>query len=205
MRPIVLGSVLTALTILTAVPALAHADVTDEVVSLVMGGGNGSGGACTGGGFEPRQELQDPNGGWALGGAYQVPAGFVLEVTDVDVTYGWHRSYTDWVTVTVQNRALPSRSYVGFTAQIFAAWIMTADAYQHLLDPVQYISQRGTQHYALTTGFLVSTHARLCINYQSDGSLPEQPIRLRGRLRPVAASAMTGGGLPGGGAVGRQQ
>src|SRR4051812_34060787 len=106
MKTNVLGSVLAAIAVLTAVPAPAHADVTSEVVSLVLGGGNGSGGACAGGGYEPRQELQDPDGGWALGSAgYQVPDGFVLEVTDVDVTFGGHRVYSDSVSVTVQNRA----------------------------------------------------------------------------------------------------
>jgi hypothetical protein len=206
MRTSVLGSLFTALTaatLLTAAPA--HADVTGEVVSLVLGGGNGSGGACAGGGYEPRQELQDPDGGWALGSTgYQVPDGFVLEVTDVDVTYGAHRVFTDWVTVTVQNRANASRKYVGFTAQIAAAWIMTADAYLHLEDAVEYISQRGTQHYAMSTGFLVSRNARLCIAYPTDSAVTDQPIRLRGRLHPVAVSPTMGTGGPGGVVV-RQQ
>jgi hypothetical protein len=204
MRTNLLGSLLTAFAVLTTVPALAHADVTSEVVSLVIGGGNGNGGNCIGGGVEPRQEIQDPDGGSSLGGAYQVPLGFVLEVTDIDVTFGGHRVYSDQVSVTVQNRANYNRKHVAFTAQFFVDWIMTADAYLHLQDPLEYISKRGTQHFALTTGFLVSRNARLCIAIPNDSSLTDQPIRLRGRLRPVAVSPTTGGTQIGGG-VAREQ
>ncbi len=192
-----IGTIL--LTTLFSVPA--YADVTHEVVSLVMGGGNGAGGTCpNGAGSEPKQLIEDPDGGQLLANVgYQVPAGYVLEITDVEVTYAQNRVYNDWVNISVVNRANASRKYLAFTAQTSAAPILKADADLHLDYTDQYLSPRGTQHFTLGTGFLVSSNARICIAYTSPSSLLEGPVRLRGRLHPVQASPVPvppiGGGV----------
>lgn len=172
-----------------AFASTARADIVNETVALSTGVGS-----CPGGGAAVKQEFQDPDGGYTWSNSeYEVPAGYVLEITDVDVQHNMQGEYSDWVTVSVRNRLDSTKQYTGFAVELVAQPIMKGDANLNLSWTDSFQVKRGSEHYALNTGFLVRQPARVCVSWKN-GVLNNQ-VHLRGRLHPYGTVVTAPGGV----------
>jgi hypothetical protein len=138
-----------------------------------------------GAGYELRQVFESADGGLDYATSlYQVPTGWVLEITDISFHESPSERCEKTVRLTVQNRHAPSRAHEAFSATLGTLTAARSDAPTSPSCPREQGGGRDSRHWSFSTGPLVSPAARLCWQQPSQ-ALRTHEITIRGRLHPT--------------------